>query len=635
MIQEKNLSEDTVSLFKTLKIISIEKILLFIYSNNFQLNGEFYAESIKIDLLEFFLDYVESSNNDGIVLSMPIHLLAIYEKMSQRAYNISQNAGFINLNSIVEYGLKMNGFKKLRNCGKITNEEFIRIYENYRDLYESVNMRSPDRKIKMLKLLDSQSFVDITLQIFAKRESLSARSYNVCKNAHLNSLKSVLKFYLQNEKSQFLQIKNSSVKTNEELVNICRKYENLITSSDENSPKTQISNFLVQSGLLFDYDLVLNNIGKRSGTPLFKILELLIDKKRIFKNKHEVEVFKSCFNCYRPLSNYTFQEIGKKLGISMERVRQIRKNLNNKIEHAFKFINLNHVNDFAEQYKFSDSQPYIYIDPETEFQINSREETKFSSYFITLILSNLFKESHVLFGDLNMVLSKRIFQKSCYEKNIYLINRQITSEFNFKKLHLFLKTKLTDRPRKYEEVSYAYLIKKFANKPLTKPNETIEIINLIAMNDFNNILEIEQDGLVFYRTFAINVIYSLKEILEKRDTPMHFTEIYQHLISTGIKIKSSYVHSILIRESKIFGLKGPGLYDLRSKGGFFGTIGNVTYQHLSQIGEPIHLKDLENFICNHLIVSKNSVPNVLFYYESEHRFMKDKDGYVRLSKWMK
>jgi len=635
MIQEQSLAASTISLLNTQNINSIEEVYHLIISEKFNPHIESFTVEIQSDLVELFMEYIESSNDRVKILKMPIHLLAIYENMSQRIYNISMDAGFTNLYSLIEFGYRSKSYQKLRNCGQIANEEFLKIFKKYKDLYELSLTENKNTESDINEFFDTRFYSDLSLEALALNEPMSMRSYNVCKNAGLNTLGLILRFYRDNNESKFLFLRNSGYKTNKELVNICQKYENLMLLAKWSAigvdSKLQISNFLAQLKIEVDYDIIIKNIGEPSGIPFFKILELLIDNKKIFKKNKEVEVFRNCFNFYLPNTNYTLQEIGNELGITRERVRQIRNDISKRIRHAFKVINHFPLNNLQEQYNISYREPYIFIDSEKVSEINSIERTKFSAYFITFILSIILNKSHLLFGDLDLVLSNRIFNKYCSEKNIYLISRQILSVFNLKKMLLFLKTELKVKRKKNVRYNFGVLLNKFAIKHITKSDDMINIIKLIIINDFSDVFDVDNEGIVYKRKIEKNTSDYVIEILEKSNIPLHYTEIYQNLISSGVKVKSvSSLHAMLTRNNQIFGLKGPGMFDLRSKGGFFGTIGDVAYQYLLQQGGPIHFKDVESLICQELTVSKHSIGTVLFNYNNENRFIRDKNGYVHL-----
>ena len=92
------------------------------------------------------------------------------------------------------------------------------------------------------------------------------------------------------------------------------------------------------------------------------------------------------------------------------------------------------------------------------------------------------------------------------------------------------------------------------------------------------------------------------------------------------------VHNVLIRES-IFGFKGQGIYDLRNKGGLFGSIGDVTEEILLKRGYGIYYTELKRILMSELEISEHSINNVLFLYDIKKRFIKS-GNQVLLSKWL-
>ena len=57
-------------------------------------------------------------------------------------------------------------------------------------------------------------------------EGLSVRSINVCHSVNVKTLGELLDFY-NDKRNNFSLIRNSGVKTNQELTNLCEKYKNL------------------------------------------------------------------------------------------------------------------------------------------------------------------------------------------------------------------------------------------------------------------------------------------------------------------------------------------------------------------------------------------------------------------------
>jgi len=641
IIKSGRLWEDTKSLCSKYQLNNLEEIYNFIISE--QLNVE--IEGIKsyaiYDLLRLYLDYIKYSDNNNLILTLPIHLLAIYEKMSQRTLNICIDAGFTNLHSILKYRNQNIDFKKLRNCGQISNDELTLIYKNYKNLDISYSDEKTDSELLVNELFSNGSFDDISLQTLANIEKMSVRSYNVCDNANLTSLKQIMQFYYQNFKSQFLCIRNCGEKANNELVSICQKYEKLLTSSkvlgfNESDSQKQIGNFLRQIKLNFDYDLVKQSIYDFNFIPFFRILDLLIENNCVFNKEKQVQVFKMCFNCYFPLEDYTLDEIGSLLGVTRERIRQIRTTVSRKMSYGFNFINNIQTSNLLPQYLIATDKPFIYIDIERVSQINTNEGTNFSPNFITFIFSLLLRESHIRLGELTTIFSNIVFKKNCFDKHIYLINRRIAEDFNFKNFHFFLKSTISERRKEDIKITYDMLLRKFSKQQPVYTETIIEIVNFIVNKDFNEIVEVNEDGFVIFRNARRTFTSYITEILQNSYKPLHYSEIYQQMIDSGINIASEQsVHSVLLRESELFGLKGFGIYDLRSKGGLFGTIGDVAEQLLIKSNVPIKLQELENLICKELVVSKDSISVVLFSYNNENRFIRDRSGYVKLKKCQK
>jgi len=66
-------------------------------------------------------------------------------------------------------------------------------------------------------------------------EGLSVRSINVCHSVNVKTLGELLDFY-NDKRNNFSLIRNSGVKTNKELTNLCEKYKNLNSHKDATLP---------------------------------------------------------------------------------------------------------------------------------------------------------------------------------------------------------------------------------------------------------------------------------------------------------------------------------------------------------------------------------------------------------------
>jgi hypothetical protein len=568
-----------------------------------------------------------------------LEILAIEEDLSERTINICLDNDLNSVAKIIDWWRTHKSFLKLRNCGVKTNDELLQVCEKYKN----IRLRS----VEDVELTDEEKevFIELTedwpLSLLAQIENLSQRSYNICYNTGLTSLRLIMQFYLNNKASGFHKFRNCGENTNHELIQLCKKYEYSILSmnTDEeiiNNTNSPITKFIESLDLdANNYYIIRDLVSDSEVIPLFKVIDVLINNKQIFKKKYEELVFKSMCNAYYSIKYATYQDIGEANNITRERVRQIHASIVGKLHHLFRFTNRIDIN-LIPQYYDSDSTSVIVISDEDALKINESEETNFSSIFMTYILSLILKDKYSRFGKLSYVFSNKIYSKNPQIKNLYLINKQLASKFNYLRFFdnfrkLILQNRMTDKFYPFSRLINPYIA---GNSVIS--TDILESVRKILINEFSTAIEIEDKGIVLLANKRKTIPLLIAELLSNSHKPLHYTEIYNHLVENGAKISSEQsVHSVLIREKEIFGLKGAGIWGLRSDGGLFGSIGDVAEQLLNKLGHPIPLKELEILVCNELLVSQDSIKEVLFNYDNEDRFYKERNGNVKLKKWIK
>jgi len=101
----------------------------------------------------------------------------------------------------------------------------------------------------------------MTLDEIRKKDNLSVRAYNVCFQNNLNDLKSILSYH--SYYGTFINLRNSGIKTNQELINLCRKYQNhndivLIVQEKQKSTEEIIHNLTREQREVINSLIVLN-----------------------------------------------------------------------------------------------------------------------------------------------------------------------------------------------------------------------------------------------------------------------------------------------------------------------------------------------------------------------------------------
>lgn len=580
---------------------------------------------------------------ENIILDDSIRRVAVIENMSQRSLNICISAGLLTLRDLLKYRLLKSDFKKLRNCGFVSNAELLFICRKYNDLFVQEELYKPslinDNERPSQEVVEIQLTDNIDLRTLCTLEKMSVRAKKTCIRRNLYSLKSILEFYT-NPKNQFLEIKNCGVTTNAELVRICEKYKGSITdvkNMDTNGSTSQFSPLdLFIGSLKLDiesYRRLKPIISANDQFPVFTALNCLIDSNYIFKKQLHTYVFKQLFHCYNSQNNYTLQEIGNVVGLTRERVRQIRQKDFRMLARCFGFLkklrgNIDCINYIDIQ------EPIILITKQDANRINTAESTSFSPLFITYILSLVYNKEYVWFGDKNDFIKRK---KSNPEKLLnqhYLIHRDIYRIFKMEKFinHLILQIR---QPRLEDTtILYPTFLNDFCTIDSRYYSQIETVARKIIETEFEGKIGTTTDYITFYKNKEKGVLNNLIVILLQSDKPLHFKEIHAILSEKGFTYTVQTVHGTLNREPEIFGLKGPGIFGLRSNGGYFGTIGDVAERILSDNKHSIYIEVLLDKVCSELIVSRKSAYSILFNYKNEKRFIRDKNGNVFLKKWL-
>ena len=150
------------------------------------------------------------------------------------------------------------------------------------------------------KNIMNEIIINIELRELADIENFSVRTYNICENNDLDNLEKILQYYSEN--GNFKKLRNCGVKSEQELTDICNKYNYPIRTIDNNSEIQAPKNELVEiiEKLTIKQKAVLNNIlsakfnklTQRSSNALNDYLDNVVTirslKEHIFSDTHFV-----------------------------------------------------------------------------------------------------------------------------------------------------------------------------------------------------------------------------------------------------------------------------------------------------------------------------------------------------------
>ncbi len=158
------------------------------------------------------------------IVNISLNDLAEIENLSIRTINVCRYYSLNDIRSILEYYWKYGDFLRLRNSGRKSNLELINLCIKYAHKTEV----SPDMPlIQEDKIVVNKKVAELGLI-----EGLSARSQNLCEYNNLKDLKSIVHYYWENK--NFRNIRRCGQLSDLELVNLCKKYENLFIEAKYN-----------------------------------------------------------------------------------------------------------------------------------------------------------------------------------------------------------------------------------------------------------------------------------------------------------------------------------------------------------------------------------------------------------------
>lgn len=416
------------------------------------------------------------------------------EKLSVRSQNICEWNNLNDLVSILHYYWENNDFFKLQNCDQKSNTELICLCKKYEDFGTKFQL------IASLEKNDNQDINQIvhnySIEELAKVEKLGVRSCNACKFIGILNLKDLIEFHLKN--GDFLNIRNCGHKSNDELINICQKYQRfkiddgIINERDNlNNIEYQNLNFKKIDNLSIKQKAVLNNIisskyhhlSVRSQNALFHQLNKSITIGTINEE----------FFCYQ---NYDIKKIKNVGELAEQEISNFLKEIEELIDLVYLFdeneifkefystylikyyqVSLSVINEISNNYDYNFGYPIfktIHLLVKGNYLFSDNEKSVFFSLF------NIFNsEPAPLNGYMSTIgLSYercRQIRNKLFKKIPNKIDCLFNLEFSFEKLNTYQLT-------------------------------TKDIfINL----SYNNVLEINKNEKVDFNTFFIVYVFSI------------------------------------------------------------------------------------------------------------------------------
>ena len=531
---------------------------------------------------------------------MQISELLENNRISLRTYNVCMEQRWFSSEDIRNYYNKNKNFEGIKNCGKRSAEELMRISSlDFLEKVKEEDLLNKQLLASFKKLTPPQKEI-IESYIKMLTANLSPRLKNTLDLYFIQgiSLQAFELFYMKAQEKA-IKIKGIGRRNILDLENYFDKIKYFIVevSKVENSEKV----------LLFKDLCVDKNIYPLNAIPVmvtrlgfFKVVDYLLTTPILF-DESKIKLFSKAFKFYRHTTGLKLREIGKQMNITHERVRQIR---NQTICDLFKKLPIVRAFDdkLLVQNHIQTSGDIIFLTPEQVAVINQKSHTDFTDGFVHFILC-IYLDKYQLVGNLSDVLFPHFSKKKNRHnwKNIYLVTKDIHPYLDWETLVLDICSLLEKKTAKQYEISLREKIAPYLAATPYLLDRVSKVVALILRQEFD--LQIKGDTLTIPRNTYKQINEYAYEALEALGTPSYVKEIAEKVKELYPKTNFTYagIRSSLKREygfvpigrSSNFGLKKWENTVENFKGG---TIRDITKEFLLQQKEPQTLEQITSYL---------------------------------------
>ena len=531
---------------------------------------------------------------------MQISELLENNRISLRTYNVCMEQRWFSSEDIRNHYNKNKNFEGIKNCGKRSAEELMRISSlDFLEKVKEEDLLNKQLLASFKKLTPPQKEI-IESYIKMLTANLSPRLKNTLDLYFIQgiSLQAFELFYMKAQEKA-IKIKGIGRRNILDLENYFDKIKYFIVevSKVENSEKVLLFKDLCVDKNIYplnDIPVMVTRLG------FFKVVDYLLTTPILF-DESKIKLFSKAFKFYRHTTGLKLREIGKQMNITHESVRQIR---NQTICDLFKKLPIVRAFDdeLLVQNHIQTSGDIIFLTPEQVAVINQKSHTDFTDGFVHFILC-IYLDKYQLVGNLSDVLFPHFSKKKNRHnwKNIYLVTKDIHPYLDWETLVLDICSLLEKKTAKQYEISLREKIAPYLAATPYLLDRVSKVVALILRQEFD--LQIKGDTLTIPRNTYKQINEYAYEALEALGTPSYVKEIAEKVKELYPKTNFTYagIRSSLKREygfvpigrSSNFGLKKWENTVENFKGG---TIRDITKEFLLQQKEPQTLEQITSYL---------------------------------------
>ena len=531
---------------------------------------------------------------------MQIKELLKNNKISLRTYNICMEQQWHSSEDICNYYNKYKQFDGIKNCGKRSMEELIRISSSdFFDRLQQEDILNQQLLASFEKLTPLQKeIINSYIQMITANLPLRLKNTLDMYFTEGISLPSFYDFYIQSQEKT-IKIKGIGRRNTLDL-NIYFdkiKYFIIEISKVEDPDKIMVFKEMCVNQNIYPIENIPTAVTRLG---FFKVVDHLLTTPTLF-DENKIRLFSNAFRFYQDSTGLKLREIGKQMQITHERVRQIR---NQVICDLFKKLPVIRAfnDDLLIQGKIDVSGDVISLTPEQVAWINQKSHTNFTENFIYFILC-IYLERYEIVGNLSDVLYPHFSKKKNRHnwKRIYLVSKLLCPYFDWEGFVAAISLLLEAKIDKQYEISLKEKVADFMRERMDLLERIAPVVALILKEEFA--LEVDGDSIIIPRNTYKQINEYAYEALEALGTPSYVEEIaakvkelYPETNFTHAGIRSSLKREygfVPIGRSSFFGLKKWEATVENFKGG---TIRHIVKEFLQQEERPLTLQQITNYL---------------------------------------
>jgi len=553
---------------------------------------------------------------------MTIDELYKSNKISVRIYNVCRYNGIHTILDLKKYYYRYKTFNKLKNCGKKSSDELMKICNSYNDIKykpewlqeELFETEESILKKVVLNLTRIQRDI-INSFIFISTDNLTNRSKNTI-NIYLNNNLKIRNFsekILCSISFQLSQIKNVGTKTKLELEIYIQKIKHFLLEVSKNEEEKELT--ALKNSFLIQKKFSIFKIPKEilESESIFTLINFFIQENAFF-DESQTMIFEKGLNIYQNTKDTTLEAIGVKVNLTRERVRQIRLSCFKKLFEKLSFIK-NFNDDLLQNYNIDTTLNFININEELIELVNRFSKTKFSREFIIYTLYVYLYDDYKLVGNEEDALILKSFNASKRHNwnSIYLVKKDLVKKYDFDLFVEDVNSRLSEKIKETYVFNFkSYLSKFLKEEGLSILDEITPFAEHLINNEFEIFIDIE-DNITFQRNTSKQAYEYAYEALGKLNKPSKVKEIYDKVIELypSYNTDESKIRSSMKRKNGFLPIGRTSVFALRKweqeKEGFKGgTIRSIIMGYLEELDDPKHISDISTHVLKYRPTSNAS-----------------------------